>query len=163
MICFYVFCHTAVFAYHFLPSPHVHHIHHYYDYRNSSLSSAAAVKEPIIYDYKPPTSKNDSSSEESDLHAEPTDPNDVFIAGVENILFYGDMKHNQHQVIFIEQNSDGISLEAELLSVFGNFQHTNAQYFPDVEFRFDADDEPNDDDLKNIYQMYKDLVDNGRC
>lgn len=163
MICFYDFCHTAVFAYHFLPSPHVHHIHHYYDYRNSSLSSAAAVKEPIIYDYKPPTSKNDSSSEESDLHAEPIDPNDVFIAGVENILFYGDMKHNQHQVIFIEQNSDGISLEAELLSVFGNFQDTNAQYFPDVEFRFDADDEPNDDDLKNIYQMYKDLVDNGRC
>lgn len=94
---------------------------------------------------------------------ETTNPNDVFIAGVENMLFYGDMKDNQHNIIFVEQASDGISLETELLSAFGNFERTKLQYFPDVEFRFDADDEPNDDDLKNIYEMYKDLVDNGRC
>lgn len=125
--------------------------------------SAASVNEPIIYDYKPTVSKNESSFEESDVNVETTNPNDVFIAGVENMLFYGDMKDNQHNIIFVEQASDGISLETELLSAFGNFERTNLQYFPDVEFRFDADDEPNDDDLKNIYEMYKDLVDNGRC
>lgn len=121
------------------------------------------MKEPILYDYKPPAAKNDSSFEDDDFSAEPTNPNDVFVAGVENVLFYGDMKDNQHQVIFVQQDSDGITLENELLSAFGSFENANQQYFPDVEFRFDADDEPNDDDLQNIYQMYKDLVDNGRC
>lgn len=157
-----------------MPSTHVHHIHHYagnshepifYDYRNSSLSSTSSVKEPIIYDYKPPT-KNDSSSEEDGLNIGSANPNDVFIAGVENILFYGGMKDNQHQVLFVAQSSDGISFEDELLLKLNHFEtneHANLHYFPDVEFRFDADDEPNDDDLQNIYEMYKNLVDDGRC
>lgn len=172
---------AAVFAYHFMPSTHVHHIHHYsssagsasasrepvfYDYRNSSESSTPSVKTPIIYDYTPIIAKNDSSSEsdEDDFGFAATNPNDVFVAGVDNMLFYGSMKDNQHQVLFVQQDSDGISFEEELLSSLTEFDSsTNLQYFPDVEFRFDADDEPNDDDLNNIYRMYRDLVDNGRC
>lgn len=175
----YAFLVAAVFAYHFMPSTHVHHIHHYvgsssgsntihepvfYDYRNSSLSSTPLVKEPIIYDYKPPT--RNESSDEDDLNMQPSNSNDVFIAGVENMLFYGDMKDNQHHVLFVAQGSDGISFEEELLLKLNHFEpneNANLHYFPDVEFRFDADDEPNDDDLQNIYQMYKNLVDDGRC
>lgn len=82
------------------------------------------------------------------------------------MLLYGGMKDNQHQILFVQQDSDGITFEDELFIAFNNLdanENANLQYFPDVEFRFDADDEPNDDDLQNIYQMYKDLVDNGRC
>lgn len=168
-----------------MPTTHVHHIHHYtgsssssssstsssqepvfYDYRNSSLSSTPSVKEPIIYDYNPQTSKNESFSSDEDVTSfATTNPNDLFIAGVENMLFYGGMKNNQHQVLFVTQGSDGISFEDEVLTSINRFEmeNTNMQYFPDVEFRFDADDEPNDDDLQNIYNMYKDLVDYGRC
>lgn len=130
------------------------------------------MKEPIIYDYKPQTSKNESSSSSSSASDEDvsgiavSNPNDLFIAGVENMLFYGSMKNNQHQVLFVAQGSDGISFEDEVLSSINRFEsneNANLQYFPDVEFRFDAADEPNDDDLQNIYQMYKDLVDYGRC
>lgn len=113
----------------------------------------------------PPT-KNESSSEEDEPNMAPANLNDVFIAGVENMLFYGSMKDNQHQVLFVAQGSDGITFENELLSKLEHFEsseNTNLHYFPDVEFRFDADDEPNDDDLKNIYEMYKNLVDDGRC
>lgn len=113
----------------------------------------------------PPT-KNESSSEEDEPNMAPANLNDVFIAGVENMLFYGSMKDNQHQVLFVAQGSDGISFEDELLSKLNHFEsseNANLHYFPDVEFRFDADDEPNDDDLQNIYQMYKNLVDDGRC
>lgn len=171
---------AAVFAYHFMPSTHVHHIHHYsssagssvnrepvlYDYRNSSESSAPS-KQPIVYDYTPLISKNESTSSESDeddFGFDATNPNDVFVAGVENMLFYGSMLDNQHQVVFVQQGSDGISFEQELLASLSEFDSIQQlQYFPDVEFRFDADDEPNDDDLNNIYTMYKDLVDNGHC
>lgn len=170
---------AAVFAYHFMPSTHVHHIHHYaggssssgnhepvfYDYRNSSLSSTPSAKEPIIYNYKPPT-RNDSSSEEDEPNIGPANPNDVFIAGVENMLIYANMIDNQHQVLFVAQHSDGITFEDELLLKLNHFEsneNANLHYFPDVEFRFDADDEPNDDDLQNIYEMYKNLVDGGRC
>lgn len=87
--------------------------------------------------------------------------------GVDNMLFYGMMKQNQHQVVFVLQDSDGISLESELLSsYFQNAQDPeNLQYlpFPEVEFRFDAYDEPNDVDLENIREMYQKLIDNGNC
>lgn len=157
-----------------MPSTHVHHIHHfgtspshqpvYYDYRNSSLSSTPSVR-PITYDYKPPTPSNVESSSEERI-TDSANPNNVLIAGVENLLAYGRMIDNQHQVLFVEQNSDGITLEEELLLTFGGSafnENDNPQYFPDVEFRFDADDDPNDDDIRNIYDMYKDLVDDGRC
>lgn len=108
-----------------------------------------------------------TSSEEVGTDLPVAHPNDVFIAGVENMLLYGDLKDNQHLVLFVEQLSDGITFENELLITFNNIDGDNEtahfEYFPDVEFRFDADDEPNDDDLQNIYQMYKDLVDDGRC
>lgn len=107
-----------------------------------------------------------SESDEDEFEFSATNPNDVFVAGVENMLFYGSMKDNQHLVVFVQQGSDGISFEDELLSSLYDFESSerpNLQYFPDVEFRFDADDEPNDDDLDNIYRMYKDLVDNGQC
>lgn len=162
-----------------MPSPHVHHIHHYvggsgnhepvyYDYRNSSLASTAAPKEPIIYDYKPsmPVKNDSSSSSEEDGPGIAINSNEVFVVGVENVLFYGNMLANQHQVVFVAQDSDGISLENELLMKFGQFdesQNQPLQYFRDVEFRFDAEDEPNDADLDNIYRMYKELVDEGRC
>lgn len=85
------------------------------------------------------------------------------------MLFYGMMKENQHQVIFTMQGSDGISYESELLSMYGEFDKmtyendAHLQYFPDVEFRFDADDEPNDDDLGNINEMYRKLIEYGGC
>lgn len=177
----FVYTFADVFAYHFMPSTHVHHIHHYagsstssnnalnshelfYDYRNSSSSSTASVKEPIIYDYNPPL-KNETSSEENEGNFVPN-PNDVFIAGVENMLFYGDMKENQHQVVFVAQGSDGMSLEDEILSKLHRFDfddNLDQFYFPDVEFRFDGDGEPSAEDLDEIYQMYKKLVDDGRC
>lgn len=152
--------------------PQTHHVHHYtiaghsepihYDYK-SSVSSATVKKDPIIYDYKPPS---DLSSDEIEINMQAAHPNDILIAGVENMLLYGNLKDHQHQVMFVQQASDGIDLENELLMAFDNFganENVNPQYFPDVEFRFDADDEPNDDDLQNIYQMYKELVDDGRC
>lgn len=166
---------AAVFAYHFQPQMHVHHIHHYvgrqepvyYDYRNSSLSSTPSPIEPIIYDYKPSiVHATDTFNDDIDDTLQAANPNDVFIIGVENILLYGDMKDNQHQILFVQQDSDGITLENELFMTFNNLMgetNANRQYFPDVEFRFDADDEPNDDDLQNIYQMYKDLIDKGSC
>lgn len=77
------------------------------------------------------------------------------------------MKQNQHQVVFVLQDSDGISLESELLSSYyqNAYDQENLQYlpFPEVEFRFDADDEPNDTDLENIREMYQKLIDNGNC
>lgn len=136
----------------------------HYDY-NSSVLSTPSTNEPIIYDYKPPPSL-DSSSDEAELDTQTDHPNDILIAGVENMLLYGNLKDNQHQILFVQQESDGITLENELLMAFNNFgtgENIKPQYFPDVEFRFDADDEPNDDDLQNIYRMYKDLVDDGRC
>lgn len=169
-----MFFYADVFAYHFIPQTHIHHhVHHYttasrtepiyYDY-NSSVSTINSKKEPIIYDYKPPSS--DSSSDEDEFNMQSAHPNDILIAGVENMLLYGNLKDNQHQILFVQQASDGITLENELLMAFDNFgasENVIPQYFPDVEFRFDADDEPNDDDLQNIYRMYKDLVDDGRC
>lgn len=89
------------------------------------------------------------------------------LEGVDNMLFYGMMKQNQHPVVFVLQDSDGISLESELLSSYDQNanEQENLQYlpFPDVEFRFDADDEPNDVDLENIREMYQKLIDNGNC
>lgn len=89
------------------------------------------------------------------------------LEGVDNMLFYGMMKQNQHQVVFVLQDSDGISLESELLSSYDQnaYEQKNLQYLPfaDVEFRFDADDEPNDTDLENIREMYQKLIDNGNC
>lgn len=80
------------------------------------------------------------------------------------MLFYGVLENNHHQVTFISQQSDGISLESELLASHNAIDsNENLKYFPDVEFRFDADDEPNDDDLNNISQMYKKLVEYGEC
>ncbi|XP_031641134.1 uncharacterized protein LOC116352567 [Contarinia nasturtii] len=172
---------TAVLAYHFMPSPHVHHIHHYvggnpttttppdhdsifYDYRSSPSSSETRMKEPIMYDYKPPL-KNETSSEEDEPIVVPN-PNDVFIAGVENMLFYGDMKENQHQVVFVAQGSDGMTFEDKILSQLNRFESVDNHeefYFPDVEFRFDGDSEPSNEDLADIFQMYKKLVDDGRC
>lgn len=168
---------TDVFAYHFMPQTHIHHhVHHhymmdsrsepiYYDYNSSMSSTPISTKQPIIYDYKPPSPSLDtSSSDEIELSMQTVHHNDILIAGVENMLLYGNLKDNQHQILFVQQASDGISLENELLMAFNNFGTTEApQYFPDVEFRFDADDEPNDDDLQRIYRMYKDLVDDGRC
>lgn len=152
-----------------------HHVHYYttasrtepmyYDY-NSSVLLPTSEKAPIIYDYKPPNPL-DLSSDEIEINLQSnTHPNDILISGVENMLLYGNLKDNQHQIIFVQQASDGITLENELLMAFDNFgasENVLPQYFPDVEFRFDADDEPNDDDLQNIYGMYKDLVDHGRC
>lgn len=169
----FVVLNADVFAYHFIPQTHIHHhVHHYtmasrsepiyYDYNSSTTHS---VKEPIIYDYKPPP-PSDLSSDEVELNMQATHTNDILIAGVENMLLYGNLKDNQHQILFVQQASDGITLENELLMAFDEFgasENVKPQYFPDVEFRFDADDEPNDDDLQNIYRMYKDLVDDGRC
>lgn len=175
---------SAVFAYHFIPTTTVHHVHYYnsnnnynhatyYDYRNATTAtSATAPKEPVVYDYKPPT--NDSIIKDDDNNgidqSKLSNPNDYFITGVENMLFYGGMKDNQHQVLFLAQGSDGISLENELLlssfnnvDSFGNEFVSNLQYYPDVEFRFDADDEPNDDDLSNIHELYRNLIENGNC
>lgn len=164
---------TDVFAYHFLPQTHIHHhVHHYttasrsepvyYDY-NSTVPSTPK-KEPIIYDYIPPSL--DVASDEKEINAQAGHPNDMLMIGMENVLSYGNLIDNQHQTLFVEQASDGISLENELLMAFDNFgasENLTLQYFPDVEFRFDADDEPNDDDIFEIYRMYKDMVADGRC
>lgn len=162
-----------VFAYHFVPHPHIDHVHHYatasrsepvyYDY-NSTVPSTQK-KEPIIYDLSPPPSQ-DLASDEKEIDMQAGHPNDMLIIGMENMLSYGNLIDNQHQVLLVEQASDGISLENELLMAFDNFgasENLTPQYFPDVEFRFDADDEPNDDDISEIYQMYKDMVADGRC
>lgn len=168
-----IFLNADLFAYHFMPQTHIHHhVHHYmmanrsepiyYDYK-SSLSSAPLVREPIIYDYKPPLNL---SSDETELNMQEAHPNDILIAGVENMLLYGTVKDNQHQILFVQQASDGITFDNELLMAFNNFgasKNVIPQYFPDVEFRFDAGDEPNDDDLQNIYTMYKDLIEDGSC
>lgn len=164
---------TDVFAYHFVPHPHIDHVHHYatasrsepvyYDY-NSTVSSTQK-KEPIIYDFSPPPSQ-DLASDEKEIDMQAGHPNDMLIIGMENMLSYGNLIDNQHQVLLVEQASDGISLENELLMAFDNFgasENLTPKYFPDVEFRFDADDEPNDDDISEIYQMYKDMVADGRC
>lgn len=162
-----------------MPQTHIHHhVHHhymmgsrsepiYYDYNSSMSSSPTSTKQPIIYDYKPPSPTLDSSSsseDETEFYMQTAHPNDILVAGVENMLLYSHLKDNQHQILFVQQASDGISLENELLMAFNNFGTSEIpQYFPDVELRFDADDEPNDDDLQRIYRMYKDLVDDGRC
>lgn len=78
------------------------------------------------------------------------------------------MKENQHQVIFTMQGSDGVSYETELLSIYERndkivANDINLQYFPDVEFRFVAGDEPTDDDLTNISEMYRKLIEYGSC
>lgn len=164
---------TDVFAYHFVPHTHIHHhVHHYaaasrsepvyYDY--NSTVPATPNKEPIIYDYSPPA--QDLASDEKEINAQAGHANDMLIIGMENVLSYGNLIDNQHQILFLEQASDGISLENELLMAFDNFgasENLTPQYFPDVEFRFDADDDPNDDDISEIYRMYKDLVADGRC
>lgn len=76
------------------------------------------------------------------------------------MLFYGAMKDNQHQVAFISQQSDGIPLESALLaSHYAIDSNENLKYFPEIELRFDAEDEPNDDDLNNIFEMYRDIAD----
>lgn len=129
----------------------------FYDYRNAP---SAISKEPIVYDFKPPDNNNQTDQGEA------INPNDYFIAGVENMLLYGEMKNNQHQVMFVKQISDGISLEDELLLSSLTDMDSNEnklQYYPDVEFRFDAGDEPNDDDLANVLEMYRNLVENGGC
>lgn len=118
-----------------------------------------------MYDYKSPL-KNETSSEEDESNVELANPNDLFIAGVDNMLFYGSMKLDLHQVVFIEQGSDGVSFADELLLKINHFQtdgRHELNYYPDVEFRFDSDDEPNDEDLENIYHMYQNLIDDGQC
>lgn len=134
----------------------------HYDYNSSAR--ATPMKEPIIYDYSPPAS--DVASDEQEINTQSGHPNDMLIIGMENFLSYGNLENNQHHVLFVEQASDGISLETELMMAFDNFgasENVTPQYFPDVEFRFDADDEPNDDDIFEIYRMYKDMVADGRC
>lgn len=60
-------------------------------------------------------------------------PNDILVAGVENMLLYSNLKDNQHQILIVQQASDGISLENELLMAFNNFGASEMpQYFPDV-------------------------------
>lgn len=84
--------------------------------------------------------------------------------GVENGLICAGMKDDQHQVLFIQQESDGVSLDDELLSSFyridGNDQ---PNHIPDVEFRFDSEDEPNDDDLATASEMLKNLMAANNC
>lgn len=84
--------------------------------------------------------------------------------GVQNGLICGGMADDQHQVLFVQQDSDGISLDDELLASFNYIDpNTDTQFFPDIEFRFDSDDEPTNVDLDAASQMLKDLIEHHSC
>lgn len=78
---------------------------------------------------------------------------------MENGLFCASIADDVHQVIFIEQESDGISLDTELFAAFNHIDaYQQPRCFPHVEFRFDSDDEPNTSDLDNASQMLRDFT-----
>lgn len=160
----------------------------YYDYRNTTESTA---HQPILYSYKTPEVTHlisDSSSEE-EKPTELLNSADYVIAGicvllailfshnlkliifhacilkgVQNGLICGGLADDQHQVLFVQQDSDGISLDDELLTSFYHIDpNVQPQFFPDVEFRFDSDDEPTNVDLNTASQMLKELIEHHSC
>lgn len=77
---------------------------------------------------------------------------------MENGLICASIADDQHQVIFIQQESDGVSLETELHAAFNRIDAgEQPKCFPEIEFRFDSDDEPNTTDLDNAAQMLGDF------
>lgn len=78
---------------------------------------------------------------------------------MENGLICASIADDQHQVIFMEQESDGISLDTELFTAFNHIDgNDQSKCFPHVEFRFDSDDEPNSIDLDHAAQMLRDFT-----
>lgn len=86
------------------------------------------------------------------------------LQGVKNGLICGGTTDDQHQVLFVQQDSDGISLDDELLASFYDIDpNASLQFFPDIEYQFDSLDEPNKDDLDTASKMLKDLIEHHGC
>lgn len=130
-----------------------------YDYRHPTTTVSP---EPILYDYYPP-SEDDSSEEDIDRRRNnfASNPNDYFVVGMENMLLHGSYKDNRHLVLLVAQESDGLSpLDA---TADNDDQYGSDKYFPEAEFVFFSDEEPNNDDLTAINEKLTEMIREKKC
>lgn len=129
----------------------------YYDYRDVAAESEMS-KEPIVYKFTPPLG---DSSEEDPFRG--TDSIDYFVVGVENLLLMGEYKDDQHLVLLVSEESDGLPPinvdDAEYYDGENDEQH----YFPDADFVFIAEDGPTYEDLRNISETLDNFIMQGKC
>lgn len=132
-----------------------------YDYRNRTTTVSP---EPVLYNYYPPNA--DDSSEEVNGRYRNTmasDPHDYFVVGVENMLLHGSYKDNQHLMLLVVQESDGLSPFDENTDSDVENHYKSEKYFPDSEFVFYSDDEPTDDDLSALNSKLKEMILQRKC
>lgn len=152
---------TGVEGYNFVAQSTVEFHPNLYDYRNPTTTISP---EPILYDYYPPNA-DDSSEEESggQRNKVATNSNDYFVVGVENMLLHGNYKDDRHLVLLVVQGSDGLSpLDATTESGDDN-HYLPDKYFPDAEFVFYSDDEPNNDDLSALNNKLNEMIRQRKC
>lgn len=130
-----------------------------YDYRHPTTTVSP---EPILYDYYPPNA-DDSSEEENGRRRNTmaSNANDYFVVGVENMLLHGNYIDNRHLVLLVVQGSDGLPpLDATTDADDG---HSPEKYFPDAEFVFYSDEEPNKDDLSALNSKLGEMIRQQKC
>lgn len=100
------------------------------------------------------------------------------MAGVENMVVYGQYKEDQHLVLLVVQESDGLdfdpSIESKEEEEMENVQSSHdgvgpamapttlrperVEPFPDIFIRFDSKDGPSPSDLQEMKTMFNDFV-----
>lgn len=120
----------------------------------------------------------DSSSEEDGSAKSSTNNNDYFVAGVENMVVYGQFKEDQHVVLLVVQESDGAEPGQQPMEFdqptddddYNNDGHNvvrttqasveadSNEPFPDIFVRYDSKEGPSPDDLMEMRTMYNDFI-----
>lgn len=144
-----------------MPQTHTfqHENPNYYDYRSTTTTTTMSP-EPILYNYSPPAKDSSSSEEDTEKSNTVSDPNDYFAAGVENMMLYAQYKDNQHLVLLVVQGSDGLSEASSTNDDTNDNETNNLQYYPDIEYVFFSDAEPDESDLEDIARIQNQLMNN---
>lgn len=160
-----LFVPIGVFAYHTTPFDRKDYDPNYYNFRQHA-STKAISSEPIEYTFDLSILALDSSEE---MDAELINEGDTFIVGFENMLFFNELQNASHQVVFMEQNSDGNGVEIDLNAPYPEQEEFKRMdllkdiHFPEAEFIFHATEEPNEDDIESLRQMLETHTKAGRC
>lgn len=143
----------GAFGYHFSAPTGAKYNPNYYNYRDK-VSEPVISDEPIVYDFYPP--KPDDSSEANWVKS----PLDYFVVGVENMALIGEFKEDQHLVVFVAQERDGLAPREYGDDDFDDVE----QYFPDAEFvHFSSEAEPTSEEMRAIGRRIRQYIDEGKC
>lgn len=155
-----------------------HFVSHSYSTPYHGHNTNPQYSEPILYNYEPP---QESSEEDTGTGAtvSTTDKYDHFVAGVENMVIYGQYKENQHLVLLVVQESDGLDPSSDVQetgweetsddseSVENDRSTTTTMSpileekiapFPDIFIKFESRDGPSQSDLQEMKTMFNDFV-----